>query len=280
MLKRLVSIGLLSLLSTSAAYAANCSAYTYTLTNGTSADANQVMSNFNNILNCGNNNLAPIASPQFTGSVGIGMVPTNTLDVAGRARFVSPASGSTGGLIIRDAAGDPDGNYIQFVNNSNASQYGFIRGMKVGGLLFGGGNVGVGLTNASYLFFVNGAAAGTTAWTNTSDARLKKNIEQVSGALGLVQQLRGVRFNWKPVAERSVGKNLTLPTNERQIGFIAQEVEKVVPEAVTKPKDASGIYGLKEENLIPVLVEAVKEQQVEIEQLQAKLAALTPTTQH
>ena len=110
MFKRLASIGLLSLLSTSAAHAANCSAYTYTLTNGTSADANQVMSNFNNILNCGNNNLAPIASPQFTGSVGIGIAASaNSLDVNGRARFVSPASGSTGGLIIRDAAGDPDG---------------------------------------------------------------------------------------------------------------------------------------------------------------------------
>jgi len=281
MFKRLASIGLLSLLSTSAAHAANCSAYTYTLTNGTSADANQVMSNFNNILNCGNNNLAPIASPQFTGSVGIGIAASaNSLDVNGRARFVSPASGSTGGLIIRDAAGDPDGNYIQFVSNSNAAQYGFIRGMKVGGLLFGGGNVGVGATNASYNFFVNGSAAGTTAWTNTSDARLKKNIEQVSGALGLVRQLRGVYFDWRPAAERSVGKNLTLPTNERQIGFIAQEVEKVVPEAVSKPKDASGTYGLKEENLIPVLVEAIKEQQAEIEQLRATVAALVPTTQH
>lgn len=280
MFKRLIGAGLVALLSTGSAYAANCSAYTYTLTNGTSADATQVMSNFNNILNCGNNNLAPIASPQFTGNVGVGMTPGQKLDVSGIGRFLSPASGTTGGIVIRDAAGDPDGNYIQFVNNANSAQYGYIRGLKVGGLILGGGNVGVGSTNASYAFFVNGAAGGTTGWTNTSDARLKKNIEQISGALGLVQQLRGVRFDWKPTGERSMGKNLTLPTGERQIGFIAQEVEKIVPEAVSKPKDAAEIYGLKPENLIPVLVEAIKEQQAEIEKLQASLAALTPTTKH
>src|ERR1700722_10686764 len=60
---------LLGALVPDAAWAANCSPYTYTLTNGTTADANQVMANFNNVLNCANNNLVPSASPTFTGTV-------------------------------------------------------------------------------------------------------------------------------------------------------------------------------------------------------------------
>ena len=57
MKKLLLSVGLL-LLSATAALASNCVPFTYTLTNGTTADANQVMSNFNTLLNCSNNNLA------------------------------------------------------------------------------------------------------------------------------------------------------------------------------------------------------------------------------
>lgn len=143
------------------------------------------------------------------------------------------------------------------------------------------GSVGInGGPNASYAFFVSGSAGGTTVWTNTSDVRLKKNIVEISGALKLVQQLRGVRYDWRTAPERSVGKALPLPTGERQIGFIAQEVEKVVPEAVTKPKDTGGIYGLKADSLIPILVEAIKEQQAEIEQLRTGLAAVSSASHH
>jgi hypothetical protein len=90
-----------------------------------------------------------------------------------------------------------------------------------------------------------------------------------------VERLRGVRFQWRSEGERTVGKALTLPEGKTQIGFIAQEVEKVVPEAVTAPKaGGSGTYSLSETNLIPILVQAVKEQQAEIEQLRAEVAAL------
>ena len=60
------------------------------------------------------------------------------------------------------------------------------------------------------------------------------------------------------------------------MGFIAQEVEKVAPQAVSVPRKGSDdIYGLKEGSLVAVLVEAVKEQQSEIEELRAKVAILT-----
>jgi len=299
MIKRLALIGLLSMLSTSAAYAANCSAYTYTLTNGTSADANQVMSNFNTILNCGNNNLAPIASPHFTGSVGIGTsTPTDVLDVTNSVVFgpaterLSLSSGSIGfnRKVATGAIYNSSAYAFQVQHNgstvaaSDQLQFQTYTPAGAGGpvplILNAAGAVGIsGGPNASYNFYVNGSAGGTSGWNVPSDARLKKNVEPISNGLALVKQLRGVRYDWRPANEREIGKSLPLPTNERQIGFIAQEVEKVVPEAVTKPKDATGTYGLKEENLIPILVEAIKEQQSEIEKLRAAVAALTPTTQ-
>ena len=57
------------LLSASPALAVNCSSFPYILTNGQTADATQVMANLNNLLTCSNNQLAPIASPTFTGTV-------------------------------------------------------------------------------------------------------------------------------------------------------------------------------------------------------------------
>ena len=144
------------------------------------------------------------------------------------------------------------------------------------------GYVGVDTMAPSYPFYVNGQAGGTTAWTNASDARLKKDVTPITGALAVVEQLQGVRYRWRPVAEREVGKDLKLPLDEPQIGFIAQDVEKVVPEAVDAPKPGSNdVYSLKETKLIPVLVEAIKEeaatakeQQAEIEALRSEIAAL------
>ncbi len=66
--KHLLALALL-VASAAAASATTCSSYPYTLTNGQTADANQVMSNFNLILNCANASLAPSASPTFTGTL-------------------------------------------------------------------------------------------------------------------------------------------------------------------------------------------------------------------
>ena len=85
MFRKLLAFWVLSigLLSSSAAFATTCPAYPYTLTNGTTADATQVMGNFNSILTCANTSLAPLASPSFTGNVGIGSAPVaaNTLEI-------------------------------------------------------------------------------------------------------------------------------------------------------------------------------------------------------
>ncbi len=143
----------------------------------------------------------------------------------------------------------------------------------------GAGQVSVDTVQSSYAFYVNGSAAGTTGWTNASDVRLKTDITEITGALDLVQRLRGVRFHWRAPKDRGVGRNLTLPVDEPQVGFVAQEVAKVVPEAVSAPRPGSDEpYGVRDSSLVPILLEAIKEQQKEIEALQAEIYAISQHT--
>jgi hypothetical protein len=109
-----------------------------------------------------------------------------------------------------------------------------------------------------------------------SDERLKKNITPVSGALADIQKLRPVRYQWRAKSERTVGKDLGLAEGEPQIGFVAQELAQVVPEAVNAPINKDDIYTVKEDNLIPLLVQAIKEQQAEIDSLKAQIASSKP----
>jgi hypothetical protein len=91
--------------------------------------------------------------------------------------------------------------------------------------------------------------ANGTLTTNTSDERLKTNITTLNGALNKVNQLRGVTYNWK--------EN---PSGDTRIGFIAQEVNSVVPELTfTNPNSTDKYMGVHYDNVTALLVEAVKE---------------------
>ncbi|MFM9107716.1 MAG: tail fiber domain-containing protein [Chloroflexota bacterium] len=96
-----------------------------------------------------------------------------------------------------------------------------------------------------------------------SDARLKEAIEPLSGSLAAVGALRPVRWTW--TAESGLGAG-------RRIGFIAQEVREVVPEAAQEI--GGGYLGIDYPKLTAVLAGAVQEQQAEIAGLRARLAAL------
>ncbi|HEY1707187.1 MAG TPA: tail fiber domain-containing protein [Rhizomicrobium sp.] len=120
-------------------------------------------------------------------------------------------------------------------------------------------SVGIETTTPAYTLQVNGSVAGTSAYVNTSDARLKKDVRPIDGALAIVEQLHGVRFQWRASDERSVGKSLNLPAGQPQIGFIAQDLQKVLPEAVSVAKGPEKLMSVGESKVVPVLVEAVKE---------------------
>jgi len=111
----------------------------------------------------------------------------------------------------------------------------------------------------------------------TSDIRLKKDIQQLDSALEKVLKLRGVSYYWKNAEELATvrGKEVFGFDDKKHIGVIAQEVEEILPELVVTDND--GFKSVKYENLTPVLIEAVKEQQAiidaqnkKIEELEAK----------
>ena len=99
--------------------------------------------------------------------------------------------------------------------------------------------------------------------------RLKKDVQQLNGALDKVLKLRGVSYYWKNAEELAAinGKELFGFDDRKHIGVIAQEVETVVPELVVTDKE--GFKAVTYENIAPLLIEAIKEQQAEIEELRS-----------
>jgi len=124
------------------------------------------------------------------------------------------------------------------------------------------GNVGIGTTGPSRKLFVNGDAGGTTGWYNDSDARLKTNVQTIPNALEKVEKMRGVNFEWIDTENHPKGL---------QVGFIAQELKDVLPEVVDKKGE---YYSVQESSITAVLVEAIKEQQKEIENQQKQIEDL------
>jgi hypothetical protein len=121
-----------------------------------------------------------------------------------------------------------------------------------------GGRVGVNTDQPSHALHINGSAAGTQGFETLSDARCKENIESITDAVDVVRALRGVRFDWRTDACEGLDVR-----NGRQIGLVAQEVEHVVPEVVSQPdgRYRTVDYGA----LIPILTEAIKEQQAKLD---------------
>ena len=98
--------------------------------------------------------------------------------------------------------------------------------------------------------------------TVNSDERIKDNIEQIDGALEKVQAIRGVSFTRNDTED-----------DRRHVGVIAQEVEKVLPEVVKENKD-TGIKSVAYANMVGLLIEAIKEQQTQIDDLKAEVTRL------
>jgi hypothetical protein len=115
--------------------------------------------------------------------------------------------------------------------------------------------------------YVDGDIVATGSITEISDLRLKSNVVEIDDALEILSQIRGVQFEWRRDAEEFAG----LPEGTR-VGLIAQEIEKVLPEAVVSPED--GYKSVDYGRLTPVLVEAIKAQRREIRLLKDQIARL------
>ena len=112
------------------------------------------------------------------------------------------------------------------------------------------------------------ATADVTAYA--SDERLKTNIIVIDSAIQKIKQLRGVTFDWKDdVKEKGFE-----PIASNETGVIAQEVQKVIPDAVVPAPFDENYLTVKHEKLIPLLIEAIKEQQEQIEELKQQVQDL------
>ena len=102
--------------------------------------------------------------------------------------------------------------------------------------------------------------AGDVVAFASSDARLKDNVTVIDSALNKVKQIRGVEFDWNDKQNMHKGHD---------IGVIAQEVEQVVPELVRERDD--GYKAVDYPKLTAVLIEAVKELELKVKELEEKL---------
>jgi hypothetical protein len=128
--------------------------------------------------------------------------------------------------------------------------------------------VSVGTTSnpGSYSLYVSGDAYSTGSWGG-SDIRWKKNLIPLQNVLPELQNLQGVRYNWRTdeYPEMNFEK-------ETQIGLVAQEVEKIFPELVRT--DGNGYKAVSYEKLSVVLLEGIKEQQQQIKSQQEQIDRL------
>jgi hypothetical protein len=193
----------------------------------------------------------------YDGSVGIGTDdPTAPLDVT---------ANPTGGRFIeldRTAFPSIGTTFAMGVGEAGSTDFMFVgrHGVQNDLIITQDGRVGIGAMPAA-TFDVNGTIAVSGNVVHTSDARLKTNIDEISGALDKVGELRGVVYDWKDDA-RGDGQ---------QMGLLAQDVEKVAPQAV---RDLAGTKTVAYSQLTGLTVEAIKELEARNAALNARIEAL------
>jgi hypothetical protein len=166
-------------------------------------------------------------------------------------KVVVRVSGNTGESNAHLALSHPDFGAFHFMDATaywigQNSAYKQLR-------MYSGGSIYTGV----YL------SAGGSSWTGYSDERIKDIIEPITNATHKLSSLRTI-----------VGKYKTDADNTRRLFLIAQDVEKVFPEAVNKSNDEIGTMGIQYTDLIPVLVKAIQELSTKLDQANTKIAAL------
>ena len=215
----------------------------------------------------------------FKGVDGGSDVTALTLDMsdAGAATFNSTVT-------HKGSSASSASNFISSWNVTGQSYYGYLYADSGGTGIFSHTSAaiqeGIYFQNSTdkTIFYNQGAARGQidgsgnvifvgniTAYGSTSDIRLKENIEIISNPLDKVKKLKGVTFNYKKDGKKSTG-------------LIAQDLEKVLPEAVYESSDIDDDddkhLAIRYGNTVGLLVEAIKEQQEQIEALTAKVKEL------
>lgn len=203
--------------------------------------------------------------------IGSGSSPVRILDVHGGtgdgyAAFHTDASGSTatdGFLVGMESAG---ANAWIF-NYENGNLY-LGTNSNVRMTILPNGNVGIGTFTPTQLLSVNGSAGKTDGafWSVFSDRRLKELHGSYDKGLSEIMALKPVLFNYK------ADNQLDLPSDKEEIGFIAQEVQEIFPEAVNVTK--SGYLDLNLNAINMAFVNAIQELKTENDNLQEQVNEL------
>ena len=203
------------------------------------------------------------AAPSYT---------TNTDTQLSDAYVIGLFSGGTNVTLAEDgtiSSTDTDTTYSVGDNGLTAKNFTAALKTKLDGIAAGAttdqtlpsapGDVALGnlSSNGNAL---SGSFTATGDITAFSDARVKENVETIPNALDKVKAMRGVGYN-------------KIGADTQSVGVIAQELEEVVPQLVHT--DEEGMKSVAYGNITAVLIEAIKEQQVQIEELKARLDGLT-----
>ena len=132
--------------------------------------------------------------------------------------------------------------------------------------------VGIGTITPNARLHVVGDGLANN-WQTTSDARLKKNVSAIENGLDKVMALHPVGYDKKSAIDGDFDKNTVY-----EYGFIAQEVQEILPKIVITADDEHGSLSVKYDAIIPILTKAIQEQQAEIEALKAQNATLSAQT--
>lgn len=158
-------------------------------------------------------------------------------------------SGASNVHVIGDNVSVLGANHVNgSADNDDAFYVGCINGMIISGPIIAGGNI---------------TAEGDIIAYASSDERLKDDIVPISGCLDKVLSLDAIEFDWNDKQQTYTGHD---------IGLIAQQVQEIAPEIVTKRED--GYLAMKYEKMIPLLVGATQEQNAQLDELEKQLQEL------
>jgi len=121
-----------------------------------------------------------------------------------------------------------------------------------------GPKVGIGASPAHTLEVRTGGTTLADAWTTRSSRRFKTSIQPLQGALEKIEQLQGVAYQRKD-------------SGKHEIGLLAEDVARVVPEIVARNPNTNEVEGVDYSRITALLIEAVKQQQVQIKKLKSQL---------
>lgn len=135
---------------------------------------------------------------------------------------------------------------------------------STGLILDANNNLGLGVDESSdlpltYKLAVSGSIKATGTVVQGSDIRLKEDIRPIDNALSRIENIDGVYFTYKD-------------TGDKSIGVIAQDIQKILPEVVSE--DNKGYLGVNYSGIVPVLIEAVREQNSIIKDLEDRISDL------